>query len=104
MKRIIEKKIVDSDKLENVSERMSHYSRSGNAIGKKTILCDDTAETYYQMTEGWGDIYAPGDEIKKIGTMDDLIDLVENSRWANDGEIVEYIENKLNKKENPDNA
>lgn len=90
MRKLINKKIVDTNKMSCIAERKSHYSHSNNPIGWESIY--EQACTYYLHTCGGNDIYAPEDDIEIIGDIDVLLDYIEDTPWAKHSDLLDHIE------------
>jgi len=93
MRKLMNGKIRNTEKMQEITYRISHYSHSNNPIGWKKILMDDSK--YYLQTVGGCDIYAPENDLEYIGDIEALADLAASDHWNRDNDLLDHLEKYL---------
>ena len=98
MKVMFKKKIIDTANLMRVSGR-DYYNSLGHSIADYAIEVDEDGK-YYHIIKGYKDINSPNNDIEAIGSLDKLIDWIDEDesdggRWRQDQELINHIEEAL---------
>jgi hypothetical protein len=100
MKKLIDGKIVNTDKMIMVADRICARSHSNNPIGWEYILND--RDLYYSHIDGGHDIFSPESDIRIIGGFDKLMIWAEKEEWNRNEDLLEWIESMDGEKEQLD--
>ena len=89
MKKIVNGKIVDTEKMTEIAGETIAYSYSNNPIGWGNLLLDGA--DYWYMISGGNDIFAPDDSLEKIGTYTALTRWITGD-WRYNNDLINHLD------------